>query len=293
MEARRRAYLTDPGEPLLLQEVALDVATRAQKFLDDTGLDESSIISTPLVSAPLPVRRHGAGARGWPSTLNPAMLWHPLFWVPARIAHRYRMNVNGAEVIETADEWAVRVGIESTIATLYDPNTGTWIDALSLFDLDVDDPSVQARIAAWLSGADDSDLDAVDLSAMTELADDPHWAVAEAADMLPTLQQSSWALMASDLQFELTQPTEDRRIQVALVANLMVGLLGDVPARDADSTMPPAKLAEFALTALERGQNPELIADHLAAALSEAVEDYLPFLHLLQAELDEPEAAAA
>ena len=286
MEPRRRAHLTSPGEPLILTRDAAAHAARFQAFIEETALGDNQVLSTVIVSIPLPVARRSAGPRGWPVSMDPSALWHPLFWLPERLAHRYRDET----FVETDNEWSVRVAMESTIAGLYDPISGTWVDVLSLVELDVDDPDVVERLRAWLAGADDAVLDSIDLSGMTELADDPHWAYGEVAELMPTLLPAAWSLTATSLLEELARPGATTAEHVAVVGNLALGLLSGVPA--ASETAPEtAVVFQRALTGLEQGGVPEAVAEYLGSALRAIQADYLPFFQQLSAEVEQLDAA--
>lgn len=288
MEPRRKQYLSETRAPLLLQASARLQAERYQQFLTDSGLGAGDVVTTPLVAVPLPHKRRGAGPRGWPVDLNPAVMWHPLFWLPPRLALRYRFLADDPAGIENDNEWAVRVAIESTISTLFDPNDGTWVDVLSLVDLDVDSPEVQNRLREWLSGQPDADLDAIDLSGMTELVENPDWAVEESAELIATLLPASWALIASDLIDELSIQHEDLLTGVQTVASLARGVLSDVPANGADSYTPDEMFMRVLSTAGD-SVPANVAAEQLLGELRRIQADYYPFLDLLSMTTDESE----
>ena len=248
MKYRRRTFLTEPGEPLILARSALDIVDRYSQFTAMTGLDQQYIAASPLVSIPLPMLSRQAGPRGWPVDINPGALWHPLFWLPERVAMRYRFDDEaGDEAIESEGEWAVRVAIETTLSDLYDPGDATWLDVLSMVELDSEDFAVQERIVSWLAGDDDAALDSIDLTEMLEHQENPHWAADVTGGLMETLQAASWAVLADDLaksadEVALDAVTiEEARAQTITLANLALGVIGQVPPAAPDQ-QPPAEL---------------------------------------------------
>jgi hypothetical protein len=91
---------------------------------------------------------------------------------------------------------------------LYDADTGSWLDVLSLAGLDGDDPDTATRVAAWLNGRPDPVLDGLDLTEHVDRPSDPDWAVFAAIAELPALQVISWAVTALDLLEACEQLTE-------------------------------------------------------------------------------------
>jgi hypothetical protein len=292
LENRRRLFLTEAGEPLLLAKSAMSIVERFSEFTDYTGLDRNQIAANPLAAIPFPVMSRANGPRGWPINLNPASMWHPLFWLPERLAFRYRFE---GDDIEDENEWVVRVALETTISDLYNPIDGTWFDVLAYYDLDSDDPQVQARISAWLAGGDDDVLDSIDL---TETVDEPgneHWAVESTAEMLPTLIAASWATLADDLAqstgaliTDVTDRAEALEAAETLV-NLALGTLSDVPGVSEQEPAPHLRWQEIAraLTTSTKSLD-ELLRDEIDE-LSESFyairDDYWPYVVLLQEEI--------
>ena len=193
MDHRRRPFLTEPGEPLLLTRDALGFAERFSEFSAFTMLPNEQIIASPLLTQPLVVKSRSAGPRGLAPTMNPGALWHPLFWLPERVAFRYRWNEDGVQQIEDDTEWSDRVALEVTMSGLYDPADGTWLDVLSVQGLDVEDAAVQQRLTDWLRGQPDALLDEIDLSAVVNHPTEPDWALDSTGELLPTLQPASVA----------------------------------------------------------------------------------------------------
>ena len=125
------------------------------------------------------------------------MLWHPLFWLPRRLAGRYQIAEDGE--LESDDAWAVRVALELTISGVYEAASGTWLDVTSGVGVDVGTPEGLRRAADWLAGRPDPGLDAVDLDGLITDTKAPDWAASAAHEMLPGLHQASWALGADSL----------------------------------------------------------------------------------------------
>ena len=198
-EIRRRAFILEPGESLLLAESSLDVALRYGMWERFTQLPSEVIVSNPITATPLidyPAQGHPAQV--WPQ-VNPASLWHPLMWLPERLAGRYQLeDADGYVSTEDDDTWAVRVCLELTLSGMYNVDDGTWVDVLALYGLDIDDPATLDRIRWWQSGESDPILDAIDLSAEIDV-DDRQWALETAVALMGDLRPASWALFANDL----------------------------------------------------------------------------------------------
>ena len=198
---RRRSYMTEPGEPLEVASSVLRSAVRYRVFATDTGIDPAWIRPNPLCCVPLPTYPDAwpAGRRRWPR-LRPSMLWHPLLWMPDRLATRYTL-VDESDICSTEpdDIWCLRVCLELQAAGIYDPDTGTWLDVLSLAGLNSDNPGTERRLDRWLTGGADPILDRLDLAEHVDRPDDLDWALHAAIDELPALQVISWVLTAQDL----------------------------------------------------------------------------------------------
>lgn len=217
MSDTRRPYLLEPGEPLLLLRPDPDTdsepglaalvkqAERLEQWLTATGMDDADVYSSPLVSTPLPIYagRIPRAAKRWPG-LSPALMWHPLMWLPERLAEPYLLveageNGRDTERLESPDEWAVRVALEMTASGMYDPATGGWVDVLALYDIDATSAGHSDRIVDWFAGAPDEQLDGVDLEVFLASPEDPDWSVRLAASLFDDLVASSWAIVADDL----------------------------------------------------------------------------------------------
>ena len=142
--------MTEPGEPLEVASSTLRSAARYRTWAADTGIGAEWVTPQPLCCVPLPVYPAGwpAGRRRWPG-LRPAMMWHPLLWLPERLATRYTLlDDAGGRSTEPDDVWALRVCLEVQASGLYDADTGSWLDVLSLAGLDGDDPDTATRVGA-------------------------------------------------------------------------------------------------------------------------------------------------
>ena len=164
-------------------------------------MPRTALTVSPLCSIPLPVYpRSFDGPRRW-SGVRPEAMWHPLLWLPSRIANRYQMSGDPSD-LEDDDLWSVRVALEMSASGLYDDSTGTWVDILALVGIDIDSEQDIERVDRWLRGANDPTLDGLgdqvaDLIELTE--QDRDWAAETAADSMDGLRVTSWALTADSL----------------------------------------------------------------------------------------------
>jgi len=201
MEITRRSFMTEPGEPLLIAQSPIAAAIRFGTWLEEAGLPARNVLSSPLSAVPLPIypASWDEGSRRWPG-VRPEAMWHPLMWLPDRVAKRYNILYDNKEpVLEDDDTWAVRVALELTASGMYDETSGTWMDVLSLVGLDPDNDADLSRVSEWLAGANDDLLDSIDLAEHMDNPDDLTWALSCAVGMVDDLRLLSWALTADDL----------------------------------------------------------------------------------------------
>jgi hypothetical protein len=231
---RRRSYMTGPGDSLILPPSSFNLATMFESFVADTGIDPDRLVFDPVVGSPLPMRDYGRGPQGWDPELNPAMFWHPLFWLPDAIAVPLDFHdQNGDEQEEDLNLWALRVAWEVVWSGMYDAEDGTWADILSLYGLDVEAPDVQARITAWLSGAADPVLDTVNLAEYISENQDSN--VLLVVDQAEPFRTASWGVHADELVTGLghllrdAKTEEEYRWAVGQIAYVATLALGDTP----------------------------------------------------------------
>lgn len=200
-EFKRRAFMADAGEPLLVAPDPCEAVMRLQMWLTATQMDPDNVLVSPLCSVPVPLYLDSpVDGHRWAS-VDPSTMWHPLFWLPPRIAGRYSYPGAENEPDEHEDDetWLVRLALELSASGLYDQATGTWLDVLALAGLDADAPADQERVQRWLDGEPDEALDGIDLSEYTESPVDPHWALEAAVDQLVGVQIIAWALNSESL----------------------------------------------------------------------------------------------
>lgn len=211
--AVRRRFLTEPGEPLLLCQSATALIQRFGELADQSGIGDDKIISNALSAVPLPdYGVLGNDPRTW-AGLAPGFMWHPFVWLPKSLTRRRVVQTDdGRELTEVNEVWTLRMIVELAASSLYDVETGTWLDVLSVIGLDIEDEDVQERLAAWLDGAEDEELEAIDLNLLLEDdTDEPDWSFDLAVDLtMPTLY-ASWAVMANELStmLDLVPEAED------------------------------------------------------------------------------------
>ena len=230
----RRPYLTGPGDSLILPPSSFTLNTMYESFAADTGIEPDRLVFDAVIGTPLPLRDYGRGPRGWDPMLNPAMFWHPLFWLPDAIAVPLDfVDDDGVEQEERLELWALRVAWEIIWAGMYDPDDGTWVDVLSLYGLDADDANVQARVSNWLAGAADPVLDTIDLTDYISPNQDS--TVLLVIDQAEPFRTASWGVHADELVTGLghtlqNATSEDEyRWAVGQFAYVALLALGDAP----------------------------------------------------------------
>lgn len=231
----RRPSLMNEGEPLLLARSAIDTAVRFQAFAEESGIPPRSVLSTSVSAMPLPIYGNFEGRR-WPGT-RPEYMWHPLMWLPSRVAGRYTLRDprTGEKRLEDDDLWAIRVAFELTASGLYDKETGTWFDIPQLADIDTEDPESVGRIRRWLDGAPDKALDWIDLTDYLDI-EPSSWALEMALEIRDDMERASWAVIADDLldladqlADEVEEPDPVRAEGVKSLGKLGQSFLSHVP----------------------------------------------------------------
>jgi hypothetical protein len=315
MDAVRRPSLLEAGEPLLLARSTIETAVRWRTFAEEFGVPTEAVLSSTLCSMPLPLYNFGTDELGrprrrWAGT-RPEAMWHPLMWLPPRVAGRYTLSdsATGSQTLEDDDLWAIRIAFEMTASGLYDPETGTWVDILSTVGLDVEDELDLARIEDWLLGESDEILDSIDLSLYLDI-EPREWALESALAIRPDLKAASWALIADDLLETADDSTDpanrlghaDLLVTLRTLTGLAESFLADVPefsdAGEATGYVNGERHAEY----FERihdlvdlaSQSPEqyIVADYIAQVrerLFQIREAFWPYLEALSG-LDESDA---
>lgn len=237
----RRPFLSDPGEPLLLGRSPIIAGARFGMFVDWSGLGPNDVVSSPLTSIPMPRYRaqYPGGGRLWRS-VRPEAMWHPLMWLPRRLAGRMVVEEDeegSPTVIESPGEWSVRVALEMSMSGLYDSATGQWVDVLALSGLDIDDEATLTRLRDWLRGEPDPVLDGIDLEEHLDV-DDGGWSFSLAQEIVPDLTEYSYALSSAALIEAVEDLAEDvgddsRTEDASHVAGMIAAL--------ADVHMPPTR----------------------------------------------------
>ncbi|MGO1851794.1 MAG: hypothetical protein ACTH0V_00110 [Microbacteriaceae bacterium] len=164
----------------------------AELFEEQTGLEPTSdvhrydVVFTPLLPLPTPASYpDDDGNRSRFTGLKPDAAWNPLFWLPDNLRHPYVFTgENGEPQLEQDEEWQARVALELTASGLYDPDTGTWVDALATYaGLDSASAATLERVKAYLDGGEDELLDALPgriaetIAGSAEAREEPMWAV--------------------------------------------------------------------------------------------------------------------
>lgn len=237
----RHAFLTSSGEPLEIAPDPLEAAIRFGAFSEATGIPAEWVLTSFLAAIPLPIYpAHWPDARKRWSGVKAEMMWHPLMWLPERVANRYPViDDEGNTVVEDDDTWAVRICLELLASGMYDQDSGTWADVLATIGLSADNPADIGRIEEWLDGADDEELDGLDTSSHFENTDDPDWAIHAAMDRLEGLRLVSWALSAdalADSLADFSEMAEDPDLTVSkaiwtvkLLADMGMAVFASIP----------------------------------------------------------------
>ena len=244
MDPKRRLLLTEPGEDILLSSSAPSVAFRYGEWIARTGLTVDTTVSTPICSVPLPKYMASYDTPRRFTHVPPELMWHPLFWLPARLYSRYPVSMDGGPAeLETDEVWAIRVSLELKAAGLFDPDTG-WVDIMDAYGLDVEDDFDLARIEEWQNGNADPDLDRIDLEPLLKREDDVLWSLQWATALLPTLQRAQWAILADSLIEvidEVASPDNaDAGLDKVLNATAKVAMLAGSMLYDVPVDGPPA-----------------------------------------------------
>lgn len=239
--ATRRTSFTEPGEPLAVSPSPVQSALRFGSWVEMVGCTEDDALVTPMSSVPLPLYQQdwGHGKHRWPGT-RPEAMWHPLLWLPPHLAGRYSMTAaDGSTMIESDDLWAVRLAYEMTYSGLYDEDTATWTDVLSLVDIDIDTPEGVDRVGRWLNGSRDADLDKLDLSPifaeLNRQQDDADWAIRLAQSEMDSLRVIAWSSAAGSLLdhcediAEESKSLEDTKQGVGLLAAMAALSFAQLP----------------------------------------------------------------
>ena len=299
-EIKRRAFLNEPGEQLLLTSDPVEYIRRFDDFVDAAGIHVEQVLATPLSAVPLPVARKGEDGRPerW-AGVEPSFMWHPLMWLPPHLALRYRYRLIDDEQggtpldtdIESDSIWTIRVALELVHSGLYNPDDGTWLDILAYHGLDADNPVDQARVEMWLDGGADEVLDNIDLTPLVAVPDDEEWALRAAADLAETLVPAEWSMIAAGIveavesQLEANGGSdENRKALMNVMGQVAAQALHDVPA-DPETGIDYIDLIGV-LT--EESQAPDAdmtyLMDAFLEAVAEVAADYLPALQALSSD---------
>lgn len=200
MGVQYRQLILDRGDELLLNDDVVEAGLRVHALAEATGIPADEFVFCPLVATPVPIYRRGQRF----STAKPEALWHPLLWLPESVGLRLRLRQpDGSAVVENDTQWLTRVALELQHSGLYSTEHG-WVDILSLYGLDVNDPVDIARVEYWLNGGEDTTLDSIDLARSFQLGDSV-WAATAARAAIDMLSPIQWLYSASSLYEHLTK----------------------------------------------------------------------------------------
>ena len=195
----RQHYLTKPGQALIISDDPIGRLYSFSQFAEDTGLHPENITMDSVCAVPLPMITEDMNPERPYAQVNPEMLWHPVFWLPARLMERQAYeDDNGATYIEDTRLWSLRVSLEMLSGLIYDPETG-WLNMMELIGLDVQNPADLHRIRNWQNGGEDESLDSINLDELMRDDKDPAWALETARGVIDDMDGAQWSVQASAL----------------------------------------------------------------------------------------------
>lgn len=199
-ESSLRPFVNEPGEPLVSCVAPHETAMRMAGLAEMTGLAADDMVTSPTATTPLPLYppQWPEGRRRW-SGLRPEAMWHPLMWLPERLAARRIVDTGTGPRIEDDELWAARVMAELTAGGFYVEPDGQWVDILALHGIDIDRAEDLERVQTWLDGQPDPELDSVDLDTSLTNENYPDWALEMAWDAVQVLRPVAWVIHASAL----------------------------------------------------------------------------------------------
>lgn len=219
-------------------------------------------------------------------------------WLPPHLALRFKYRVVDRDAggtdedveVESDAIWATRVALELVHSGLYNPEDGTWLDVLAYHGLDVENPVDQARVELWLKGAPDGTLDAIDLTGLVVVPEDPEWGLRAAAGLTEVLVPAEWALISDGIanaisgQLLALQDPAARVDMLRVMGQIAAQALHDVPA-DPETGIDYIDLIGILGEMLDQpGADLDYIAATTLEALTEISEDYRPSLEALDAD---------
>jgi hypothetical protein len=226
----RRPFLLEPGESLLVPRDPLRSLANHIGAAQATGICQSGLVASRMSEVPIPLAGGREGSRRVPG-VRPESMWWPLLWLPPRLAYRVDYQIIDGDVVvidpdglfgrdphaipharrgyevhrETVDVWAVRVFLEVEAAGLYDADSGTWLDVLASYGIDIGQPDDLERVSAWLEGASDAVLDEIDETFLRDgnhvpPNEDPTWAFRYSVATYADLLNATWAYGSETLR---------------------------------------------------------------------------------------------
>lgn len=237
--ARRRDFLVEPGAGVVLSADLDEYLLNYTRFLNETGLSENDVVSSPVVMIPIPqaVKDSNDVPLRWDG-VEPGMLWHPFFWLPPSVSLRAQIvNADGESQVETDEQYLIRVIVQCVSSGVLDVESGTWLDVPSYYGVDIEDPEVLDRLVAWHGGSDDELFDALDTELLFANCGIDSSVVHDAILDTPRLIRAQWAYTANEMGRTIRDIQEDvemqkfpdevqRQITMELLVTAFVGLPG-------------------------------------------------------------------
>lgn len=125
IQPRRRQFLTDPNTPPYVWQDASAYTVVLNKFVEYTGIPVDQLFCSPAYMLPMPIYEPTDNRRPW--AIKPEAMWHPLFWLPDRLAYPLHLNFGDHKDIEYPVDHGIRVFHELTYAAPFKMLDSYWV----------------------------------------------------------------------------------------------------------------------------------------------------------------------
>lgn len=126
IQPRRRQFLTEPGMPPYIWQDASAYTMALHQFVEYTGIPVDQLFCSPAFLLPMPIYEPTKNRRPWP--VKPEAMWHPLFWLPDRLAYPLKLQFDDTNPdLEYPIDHGVRVFHELTYSAPFQMLGNYWI----------------------------------------------------------------------------------------------------------------------------------------------------------------------